>query len=191
MHNCTIRKGPYLTPAVALVGGTRSYCACPPCPHFMHAVLVAGYYASHVSADGLVDSVTVCPQRSYCPGGAVSVSASGSRRLAQLNSTGLIPCPDGLWTQWVGAIAFEECRESPRMGCMGTQQISSIGTTSALRPQSWTAAQSDLLQSLLPACMLSWRNCIVLCVPWVVQGPTYTSRYAAHTAHTAEATPPA
>jgi hypothetical protein len=87
-------------------------CSLPAC-HCACAVVVAGYYASHLSAEGLFDGVTVCPQRFYCPGGAVATTAAGSRRLAQLNSTGPIPCPDGMWTLWVGAIAIEECRESP------------------------------------------------------------------------------
>jgi hypothetical protein len=110
-----VRKAQYLTPAGACVGKVRAHSVLAlPSPHCAHAVLVPGYYASHLSADGLVDGVTVCPQSSYCPGGAVSTNASGSRRLAQLNSTGLIPCPDGLWTQWVGAVAIEECRKSPK-----------------------------------------------------------------------------
>lgn len=84
------------------------YLLCPCAP----AVIKAGYYAAGFKPSGAVSSVLVCPQGSYCLGGEAAPPAAGRRHLAQTAGDGTpTPCPDGMWTEQVGATSPEQCCE--------------------------------------------------------------------------------
>lgn len=77
-------------------------------------LVTPGYYPSVFNADGSVNTTTICPQGSYCPGNSTADATEG-RHLMQAGSTDgyLISCPYGTWTQGVGATTVEQCLTPP------------------------------------------------------------------------------
>ena len=73
------------------------------------AVVSPGYYASQMNG-GIVTAVAVCPQKWYCGGGRPVGPFDPLRPtwIAPTDTT-VKACPDGLWTQSMGATTLQQC----------------------------------------------------------------------------------
>jgi hypothetical protein len=75
------------------------------------AVLVAGYYAGAMEGR-VVTAVSICPQKYYCPGGSPVAAFDPSKPAWRApTETTIFPCPDGLWTEGLGAKVAAQCCE--------------------------------------------------------------------------------
>jgi hypothetical protein len=74
------------------------------------AVLQPGFYAVAIGGDGAITAFA-CPQ-GYACGGGVPLSAfnGSSDSIAQADTT-ITRCPDGMWTEEMGATSLRQCRE--------------------------------------------------------------------------------
>lgn len=76
-------------------------------------LLVPGYYAAEVAADGIVKRTQICPQGYYCPGGDPVAAFNPATATIPVGDTTIVKCAGGVWTIELGASAPEQCLTPP------------------------------------------------------------------------------
>lgn len=87
------------------------------------AVLLPGFFAMKLSANGTITQAQPCPQGYFCPGGIANRTFDPSNLLSMpLDEATIQRCAGGMWTREVGASAADQCCESC---CLGRWHCSS------------------------------------------------------------------
>jgi len=73
------------------------------------SILLRSYYAESMEGTAIT-STKKCPQKFVCPGGEAS-AAFDPAYPAEVSGTTVVPCPDGTFTENLGAYSTSECSE--------------------------------------------------------------------------------